>query len=187
MQLPASSKSWVCVHKEQQRREVMRILWHFQSFRAYIQESGNRTQLKAGFLSSYLKFWERQASFINCDDPLKGLHDLHNKVPQSITASKVSLVYTNTKQSNFLSYWPCVVWIASLALSLSHGERLLCVQNLFFCLTRLHTEPAVCLLLSFLFSPCFHKPWVLKELFGILSSMLLWWKSKVKKKKNPTK
>lgn len=50
----------------------------------------------------------------------------------------------------------------------------------FFCLTRLHTEPAVCLLLSFLFSLCFHKPWVLKELFGILSSMLLWWKSKVK-------
>lgn len=150
MQLPANSKSWVCVHKEEQRREVMRILWHFQSFRAYIQESGNRTQLKAGFLSSYLKFWERQASFINCDDPLKGLHDLHYKVPQSITASKVFLVYTNTKQSNFLSYWPCVVWIASLALSLSHGERLLCVQNLFF-LSNKATYWASCLSPAFFF------------------------------------
>lgn len=57
----------------------------------------------------------------------------------------------------------------------------LCPKPL-FCLKRLHTEPAVCLLLSFLFSLCFHKPWVLKELFGILSSVLLWWKSKVKKK-----
>lgn len=76
----------------------MRILGHFQSFRAYIWKRGNQDMVERQIPESYSMFWERPANFSNCSDTLNCLRDLHGEILQSITTSKVSFVYTDNTQ-----------------------------------------------------------------------------------------